>query len=110
MGTTEGARRRFRGGREWPDSCQGPGKYQHKKGCHPRRPRCRWRKKKHEHWQTCECGIPHFIHRRGSIYWKSGACVHHPESDRINFEMSSLQDWETGEPLDPSDINPERYE
>ena len=89
--------------------CRGPGRWQHKPGCHPRRPRCRWRRAKHEAYETCECGVPHYPHRRGTVDWRAGACVHHPLHERITFEAFSLTDWETGEPLLRHELNPDRY-
>lgn len=51
-----------------------------------------------------------YPHRVRSVDWKNGgACQRHPESDRINFEMASLIDWDDESRLDPSDITPERY-
>ena len=99
----------IRGGRPWPKKCEGPGKYQHRKGCRPKRPRCRWRFRKHSNWTTCECGVPHYPHRKGSVSWAHGACQHHPEAERINHEMVHLTDWETGEALDPAEVCAERY-
>lgn len=110
MGTTDGARTRYRGGRPWPEKCEGPGKYQHAKGCHPKRPKCRWRRKLLPNRQVCECGMIPYPHRIGSVDWKhGGVCVHHPEFDRIMFEMTHLQDWETGESLDPEEVCYARY-
>lgn len=110
MGTTEGAKARFRGGREWPDKCHGSGKYQHQKGCHPARPLCKARRKVNSRYRTCNCEMPHYPHRIGSVDWvRGGACVHHPEHDRIVHEMMTLTDWEDGSPIDPSDICSDRY-
>lgn len=110
MGTTKAAMTRYRRGKQWPHKCVGPGKLQHRKGCHPSRPRCKWRRKCQKRFKKCECGIPYYPHRIKSVDWKNGgACLHHPDSDRINFEMVSLRDFETGDALDPTDICSERY-
>lgn len=38
----------------------------HARGCHPKRPRCRWRRQANQKWKLCNCGAYHFTHRRGS--------------------------------------------
>jgi hypothetical protein len=44
------------------------------------------------------------------VDWKNGGCCqHHPEADRINFEMVNLRDFESGDPLHPSEVCAERY-
>lgn len=51
----------------WPEQCWGPAPSQHQKYCHPKRPKCRWRRAKHlPKYKICECGIYHFPHRAGS--------------------------------------------
>lgn len=46
--------------------CWGPGPKQHRKGCRPGRPLCRWmRKKQAAKYSACFCGFAHFPHRRG---------------------------------------------
>lgn len=54
--------------------------------------------------------MPSYPHRVGTVDWKNGgACQHHPESERINYEMVHLQDYDDGERLEPNDICAERY-
>jgi len=70
MGTTAGAQTRYRKGKPWPKKCRGPGKYQHCKGCHPKRPKCRWRRQKYQRkYALCTCGCYPFTHRK-----RSGIC------------------------------------
>jgi hypothetical protein len=114
-GTKQGAKLRWRGGVDWPKKCgvlKGlkHERLNHVEGCHPRRPKCRARKLKHEHWSVCKCGLPHYPHRIRTVDWKrGGACVHHPEHDRIMHEMLQMTDWDTGEDLESEEICSERY-
>lgn len=87
-----------RGGRPWPAKCCGPGKHQHAKGCHPARPRCRWRRAKLAKRATCNCGTPHYPHRVGSVDVKRQAvCVHHPRYAQLMFELVSGQQWDAAQ-------------
>lgn len=104
-GTTEGARRRWRRGIPWPKCCQGKGKFQHAKGCHPSRPKCHWRRVVHPRWQTCNCGTPGYPHRIGTIDFKAGVCTKHKRHDQIMFELVFKQDWYSGERLDNNELN-----
>lgn len=51
---------------ERPKRCTGPAWREHALGCHPRAPRCKWRRKAHERWKPCNCGAMHYAHRVGS--------------------------------------------
>lgn len=57
--------RRCRKPSQIPPVCWGPRPAQHALGCHPRRPRCRWRRAEHEGWETCNCAAYWFPHRKG---------------------------------------------
>lgn len=98
-GTTEGQRRRWRGGRPWPDKCEGPGEYQHAKGCHPRRPKCRWRRRDHHIQRPCNCAQIPYPHRISSIDRRFGACLHRVDHVRVTWEILSGTDFLTGAPL-----------
>lgn len=39
--------------------------------------------------KPCRCGTPHYPHRPGSVDHGRGACVHHPEHNRVTFEIVS---------------------
>jgi hypothetical protein len=73
--------------------CQGPGK--HLPRCCPGRPRCRWNRAKNRKWQSCNCGTPHYPHRKGSKCGKF-ACMSHPEHAVLMFESISGLDWTSG--------------
>jgi len=52
---------------KWPKRCWGSESNQHAKHCHPKRPKCKWRRAKYlKKYSICECGIYHFPHRAGS--------------------------------------------
>ena len=82
---------------DWPKWCWGPRATQHIKGCHPKRPKCGYRRKFYtkKYGPPCECGVYHFPHRKGS-----GLCG----NPRREFEWLNQVSWDDGSPLSTEEV------